>query len=391
MSSIRPDLGIEYTLIRVPYDSGVKTFKGSKKTIEKEMSSILNSIIALKKEPHLTKTQTTTSINGLITRLKTLKRKLDDNYHEEDEIYECCKKRLLRLGSVDIHNKENVTEYQASRVNQLILEQLVRNDYMDTAKVLSKEYGMEDFMSVDAKILQEYNTIIRDLGQKSCGTAFQWCQANKTKLLRINSQFEIKLIFQEFIELLKSNQRTEALEYIRRCPEPIKNQHIDEIKKAMGCLTFYNQIDKLPSYKLYFEETRWDDLISIFRHDSFLVSGVTINTNLEISLKAGLSALKTDSCLDQKLHKPESCPVCNPSMKKLAMTVPSTHKVVSSLICRISGEVMDEHNPPVSLPNGQVYSEKALKKMADRDDGKIVCPTTKMEYTVSDLKKIYVS
>jgi len=136
MSSIRPDLGIEYTLIRVPYDSGVKTFKGSKKTIEKEMSSILNSIIALKKEPHLTKTQTTTSINGLITRLKTLKRKLDDNYHEEDEIYECCKKRMLRLGAIDIHNKENVTEYQTSRVNQLILEQLVRNDYLDTAKEL---------------------------------------------------------------------------------------------------------------------------------------------------------------------------------------------------------------------------------------------------------------
>jgi len=34
---------------------------------------------------------------------------------------------------------------------------------------------------------------------------------------------------------------------------------------------------------------------------------------------------------------------------------------------------------------------KALKKMADRDDGKIVCPTTKTEYTVTDLKKIYIS
>ena len=45
------------------------------------------------------------------------------------------------------------------------------------------------------------------------------------------------------------------------------------------------------------------------------------------------------------------------------MTVPSTHKVVSSLICRISGEVMDEHNPPVSLPNGQVYSEKVGLKI----------------------------
>ena len=37
---------------------------------------------------------------------------------------------------------------------------------------------------------------------------------------------------------------------------------------------------------------------------------------------------------------------------KLSENLPSTHKTISSLICRISGEVMDEHNPPLMLPNG---------------------------------------
>jgi len=52
---------------------------------------------------------------------------------------------------------------------------------------------------------------------------------------------------------------------------------------------------------------------------------------------------------------------------------------------------MDEYNPPLSLPNGQVYSEKGLRMMAEREDGKITCPATHMEYTMDDLKKIFIS
>ena len=107
------------------------------------MSSILNSIIALKKENNLTKTHATSTLSNLITRLKTLKRKLDDSYHEEDEIYECCKKRLLRLSTVDVQKKESVAEYQTTRVNHLIMEYLMRNNCNETAKAVSQEYHME--------------------------------------------------------------------------------------------------------------------------------------------------------------------------------------------------------------------------------------------------------
>ena len=29
--------------------------------------------------------------------------------------------------------------------------------------------------------------------------------------------------------------------------------------------------------------------------------------------------------------------------------------MVSSIICRITGKIMDENNPPMMLPNGEVY------------------------------------
>ena len=75
------------------------------------MSSILNSILALKKEANLTKSKTTNSLSNLINRLQSLKRKLDDDYREEDMIYDSCKKRLLHLNSIDPRDKDSVYEY----------------------------------------------------------------------------------------------------------------------------------------------------------------------------------------------------------------------------------------------------------------------------------------
>jgi hypothetical protein len=107
------------------------------------MSSILNSIIALKKEKTLTKTHTTDSLKNLISRLQNLKRKLDENYKEEDKIYEVCKKRLLHLSSVDVKDKESVQEYQSVRLHRVVVDHLLRNNCFETAKKISQEYNLE--------------------------------------------------------------------------------------------------------------------------------------------------------------------------------------------------------------------------------------------------------
>lgn len=70
---------------------------------------------------------------------------------------------------------------------------------------------------------------------------------------------------------------------------------------------------------------------------------------------------------------------------------------------------MDEHNPPVALPNGQVYSlkvkiilvgnaedlltilRKGLKLFAQKNNGKYYCPITKESFNPSDAMKIYIS
>lgn len=55
----------------------MKEFKHTRKTVEKEMSQVLNSIITLKNQEKITKDHAKDTINNLIGRLNTLKRKLN--------------------------------------------------------------------------------------------------------------------------------------------------------------------------------------------------------------------------------------------------------------------------------------------------------------------------
>jgi len=52
------------------------------------------------------------------------------------------------------------------------------------------------------------------------------------------------------------------------------------------------------------------------------------------------------------------CPSCDPNLRVLTHGIPMSHHVNSTLVCRISGEVMDSENEPLAFPNGNVYSSK---------------------------------
>lgn len=52
------------------------------------------------------------------------------------------------------------------------------------------------------------------------------------------------------------------------------------------------------------------------------------------------------------------CPSCDLNLRVLAGQIPMSHHVNSTIVCRISGEVMDSENEPLAFPNGNVYSSK---------------------------------
>jgi macrophage erythroblast attacher len=77
-----------------------------------------------------------------------------------------------------------------------------------------------------------------------------------------------------------------------------------------------------------------------------------------MTMQAGLCALRTPFCYSEE-DKNINCPVCDKeTFGIVAEKLPNAHHVNSCLVCRISGEVMNEDNQPMVLPNGRVYSQR---------------------------------
>lgn len=81
-----------------------------------------------------------------------------------------------------------------------------------------------------------------------------------------------------------------------------------------------------------------------------------------------------------------SCPISVPRSRadplrsdkyaRLAKGLPRPKISHSQLLCALSGDILDEHNPPLVLPNGYAYGERALRAQAAAGGGFVTCPIT---------------
>lgn len=112
--------------------------------------------------------------------------------------------------------------------------------------------------------------------------------------------------------------------------------------------------------------SRWSNLIQSFRTSIYQLNTLPTEPLLNLALYAGLAALKLPGCSDSAT-KNVDCPVCDCEshsnapklgLGKLAADVPLSHHANSTIVCRISGKIMDEDNMPMAFPDGHVYSRE---------------------------------
>lgn len=162
----------------------------------------------------------------------------------------------------------------------------------------------------------------------------------------------------------------------------------DEIERFMGLLAFPAGTHCQP-YKDMYSQEKWTELEETFKQENYKLHGLTTESTLEILLKTGLSSLKTRKCGTEKERNP-NCPTCSEPYLTLSEYLPNSQHVNSILVCSISGEIMDENNPPMALPNGNVYSLNSLQDIAARNDGTVIDPKTQKDYPFKNLKKCYI-
>lgn len=185
-----------------------------------------------------------------------------------------------------------------------------------------------------------------------------------------------------------------------------------------------------------FSDDRWTTLTELFLSELFRLHSLPPASLLEVHLQAGLSALKSpqsdkgSAChavegrsdtmlvrsgngngvhhhstagltMERKGQQNESAtmtsnginkgdPLSLPDFQRLAHGLPSAKHVHSKLVCAITGSIMTEHDPPMVLPNGYAYSQKAMMAMAEKSGGKVRCPCTGKEYEYRELRRAFV-
>ncbi|KAG8817727.1 GID complex subunit containing RING finger motif, partial [Serendipita sp. 399] len=228
------------------------------------------------------------------------------------------------------------------------------------------------------------------LRSKSATEALAWCSDNKNALRKNKSTLEFELRLQEYIELARAKRTSEAIAYWGKHLKPWGDTHLERIERG-AMLLIMPPMTKCKRYERLLSDNRWTLLIVHFRKAIYQLHSLPTNPLLYYALSAGLTSLKVHSCAEKSSFN-VNCPLCDEQrLGVLAKEVPLSHHANSTIVCRISGEIMNEDNPPLAFSNGNVYSFKALKEIADRNDGKAKCPRTGLIQDFTALQKVFIS
>ncbi|KAM7492113.1 hypothetical protein LguiA_035034 [Lonicera macranthoides] len=403
VNQLAESLKLEHQFLRVPFEHYKKTIRSNHRVVEKEMSSVISGVSEAA-DSDMSRDDAVQHLTSLVSRLQGLKRKLEEGSRAEHLQAQRCRARLDHLESADT---DNLSEWNNTRVKRILVDYMLRMSYYDTAMKLAESSNIQDLVDID--VFHEARKVIDALQNKEVAPALAWCADNKSRLKKSKthmveiqgsrllrgmlnlarlSKFEFQLRLQEFIELVRAENNMRAITYARKYLAPWGSTHMKELQRVMATLAFRSNTE-CATYKALFEPKQWDYLMDQFKQEFCRLYGMTLEPLLNIYLQAGLSALKTPFCYEDDCTKED--PLSQESFRKLALPLPFSKQHHSKLVCYITKELMDTENPPLVLPNGYVYSTKALEEMAKKNNGKITCPKTGSVYSYSDVVKAYIS
>ncbi|KAE8770085.1 macrophage erythroblast attacher [Hordeum vulgare] len=401
---------LEHQLVRVPLEALRATARTNHRLAEKEIAAVLSSASSASVAPGESGSAAAVEhLTSLVSRLHGLKRKalspkiphtsshlslrkdpnflanqfMEEGARAEELQVQRCRARLDRLAAASAGDD---AEWEDIRLKRILVDYMLRMSYYDTATKLAETSGIQDLVDID--VFLDAKRVIDSLRNKEIAPALAWCAENKSRLKKSKSKLEFLLRLQEFVELVKAKNFLQAISYARKYLAPWGSTHMKELQRVTATLVFRSTTNCV-SYKVLFEQNQWDFLVDQFKQEFYKLYGMTLEPLLNIYLQAGLTALKTPFCFEGNCPKED--PLSLDGFRKLAEPLPFSKQHHSKLVCHITKELMDTENPPLVLPNGYVYSTKALDEMAKKNGGKITCPRTGEVCNYTELVKAYIS
>ncbi|KAK9461426.1 CTLH/CRA C-terminal to lish motif domain-containing protein [Lipomyces oligophaga] len=383
----------EQGLLKLPYQLMRQNFKSSQKLIERDVAFIKNAASEaqlMAENDQASSADSVRQIDVMIDRLQTLKRKIGELKHREDSLVRKSKARvahLQELYTIDGLESEHYDSWNKTRLQRLLVDDMLRQGFLDSAHLIVKSNPDLEPL-VDFEVLQKCKLIEQSLREGHTELGLTWCQENKSTMKKVSSHLEFEIRLQQYIQHVREGRMLDAISYYRKYLVPMTDNHADQVLKAAGLLAFPPTPELDNPYKDLFSLSRWNYLADLFVTTYYSMYGLTKPSLLQITLSAGLSALKTPSCKtgDQSVkifagYKVPLCPICSPELGELAKPLPYAHHVRSFVA-----------PDPVMLPNGRIFGKEALlaaAKKAGLQSGRIIDPSTGDEWDESALHRVF--
>jgi len=368
---------LEQPFLKVPYELSRKTFKTSQRYIERDRDVVLASLqsavrdTAKSSSPAITAAE---SLDSMIARLETLKRKLGTLRTEETTLHRHAHSRISHLQDlhdIPTHSSPAYTTWSQTRLSRLLVDYLLRSGHGASASALASAANIEDLVDITA--FSSCVAIESSLRAGNLGPALLWCTENRTGLKKMDSQLESELRLQQYIELLRSRDTTKLTEATLHARKYLTFQE-ETAKHAAGLLVF-SAYTLMEPYCTLYSPSRYTHLATLFLKDHHSLLSLPPTPSLHIALSAGLSALKTPSC--HSAHAASTgtastatsgagvCPICSTELNELARGVPWSMRTVSVVEAE-----------PVMLPNGRIYGLERLRRLNEKMVGVVGAGTS---------------
>lgn len=385
--------GLEHSTLKVPYETLNKQYRNVQKSVDRDCSSLSQTVVCSDKQlksGDLNRIEIISSFTSIVEKLRSIKKRSVDLRNEEKDLLKLIKKRIDHLKENESTSSTVCKGFKKTRFDRVLVDYFLRSGFYNTAQILAEKVGIQNMTNIDIFLVEK--EIIESLRNKETNKCFVWCNENKSKLKKINSNLEFTLRQQEFIELVRAQRCVEAVHHARKhfVMSNMNATQVLDVQKSMVLLAYVKSTDA-STYQELLNENRWDQIIDLFKQENYKIHQLPEQSSFTAILQAGLSAIKTPTCYRKVTSvKNQNCPVCHPSLNVIAKPLPYAYCANSKLICAYSGAAMNENNVPMMLPNGYVFSINSLLQIMSEYGGQIKCPRTKEIFEFHEAQKVFI-
>jgi len=298
-----------------------------------------------------------------------------------------------RIDEHSTGNQDGETEDEGREktklLNNVICEHFFRQGMLDITDSLISEANLEIHESQKAPFIK-INCILEALKKRDLGPALLWAQENRARLASSGSPLEFRLHRLQFTELIKQGhtRQSEALAYAKNFAS-FANTHAKELQSLMGSLLYLRYGIENSPYSHLLDPVHWADIQDMFTRDACSLLGLSVESPLSVSIRAGCTALPALLNIKQVMAARQCTDVWSAKDElPIEIDLGKDCRYHSIFACPILRQQTSRNNPPVRLICGHVISRDALNKLSNGNN-RLKCPYCPVEQNPADARQIY--